>query len=89
MLLYASLVIGAYILYRILFRKQRRSRKRRKENRRRARVHHGVNRTIKSRGITLGSVKMCSCGCGQTTGRCREMTARAEHPEGMLGPRKK
>lgn len=33
--------------------------------------------------------KMCSCGCGETQGKCRETTANAEHWEGMLGARKK
>jgi len=77
------------IVVRILTRRRRNARKIRKAARKRARVHHGMRRTIKSRGVALGAVRMCSCGCGRTAGHCREMTARAEHPEGFLGPRKK
>lgn len=89
LLTYVILMSAAIAAYRLLTRKRRREKKRRRKSRRRARVHHGMNRTIMTRGIGLGQVRMCSCGCGRTAGHCREMTARAEHPKGMLGPRKK
>lgn len=85
-----GIVLVLIILRKLLRRRPKAVTKReiRQEDRQRRRNAH-MQRRFKTRGIVVGNVKMCSCGCGNTKGYCQEMTARAEHPEGMLGPRKK
>lgn len=76
-MLYIVLMIGLTLLALRLLRRRNKA-VRRREKRRQARMQ----RTIKTRGIALGTVKVCDCG--EPAGRCREMTRRAEHPKGML-----
>jgi hypothetical protein len=72
------------IAARILLRKRRNARKIRTTARRRARQHHRLRRTVKTRGVNLGSARTCPA-CGDHAGRCRHLTRRAEHAEGFLG----
>lgn len=87
------LAVLLFTAYRVLTRKWRNARKIRKENRRRAKMHHGYRRTVKTRGMVT-SVKLCQevhngQVCGLPVSKCRAMQRDAEHAAGMLGPRKK
>lgn len=78
---------------RIATRKRRNARKILKANKRRARMHHGYRRTVKTRGM-ITPVKFCQeehngQHCGLPVSKCRTMQRDAEHATGMLGPRKK
>jgi hypothetical protein len=74
------------VTVRIATRKRRNARQVHRAARRRARVHHGMSRTVRTRGVTLGSAKVCADPkCGLPASRCRHLLRQAEHAEGMLG----